>query len=142
MKNIIKIHVSVFLIGFFFNAQGQAQDVFSESVLIEIDQLIVDETLSKSGRDFYDMFYTNWNWPDVEDSFIIHIKERPARSNSTQVQVYVNELLVFESFLQPRHDFLVELSDQASYNAYNYVIQYREVLEQLEGDDMTGTGLF
>lgn len=124
------------------NLSAQKAEVVIEELLIEIDELIVDETLSKSGRDFYEIFYTQWVWPKTNDSFTIYIKERPARGNTTQLQILVNDLVVFENFLTPRYDDLVELSNFATAFVGNHIVTYEEIMQQLQGEDMKGTGIY
>jgi len=46
---------------------------------LEIDGLIIDETRSKIGRDFYDMFYHRWIAPNAASNYSILIKELPSR---------------------------------------------------------------
>lgn len=124
--------------------QSLAQKKFDQegSLLVEIDELIVDQSLSKNGHDFYEIFYSQWTWPKVDGSFTIYIKERPARASSTQVQVYVNELLVFESILQPGYERMVSLVDYAIGYVRHHIASYEEVLRELQGDDMSGTGIY
>ncbi|SMD36855.1 Curli assembly protein CsgE [Reichenbachiella faecimaris] len=125
-----------------FQTLAQIEDELDGNLLVEIDELIVDQSLSKSGHDFYEIFYSQWIWPEVDGFFTIYIKERPARANSTQVQVYVNELLVFENILQPSYESLVSLSDYASRYVRRHIVSYEEVLRELQGEDMSGTGIY
>jgi curli production assembly/transport component CsgE len=109
----------------------------------EIDQLIINETISKLGLDFQEIFYNKWNWPaGLTDPFIIVISERPVFGTNTQIEIYVNDIPVFQSFLQPRYDILEELAGQAVDIATQYILNYQEVLKQLSGDDMAGTGIY
>jgi len=52
------------------------------------------------------------------------------------------DILVFESFLQPRYDALVELAGYAQAFVTNKILSYEDVLRQLQGDDMSGTGIY
>lgn len=109
----------------------------------EIDQLIINETISKVGLDFQEIFYNKWNWPTgLTDPFIIVISERPVFGTNTQIEIIVNDIPVFQSFLQPRYDVLEEIALQAADIATQYILNYQEVLKQLSGDDMVGTGIY
>lgn len=109
----------------------------------EIDQLIINETISKVGLDFQEIFYNKWNWPTgLTDPFIIVISERPVFGTNTQIEIIVNDITVFQSFLQPRYDVLEEIAMQAADIATQYILNYQEVLKQLSGDDMAGTGIY
>jgi|APTNR8051073442_1049403.scaffolds.fasta_scaffold00032_175 curli production assembly/transport component CsgE len=110
---------------------------------IEIDRLIVDETISKAGYDFIELFNTQWNWPEpLTEAFIMVIAERPYRGISTQVVITVNDLVVFESFLQTRYDYLENLAELAIEQTTAYIINYEEIIKQLEAADTQGTGIY
>lgn len=114
-----------------------------DSTYLEINQLIINETVSKLGLDFQDIFYNYWNWPaGLSDPFIIVISERPVFGTNTQIEIVVNDIKVFESFLQPRYDALEEIATQAVEMTTQYVLNFQEVLKQLSGDDMKGTGIY
>jgi curli production assembly/transport component CsgE len=134
--------ITVLIVLASFNLKSQSENELAENFLVEIDELIVDQTITKGGRDFYEIFYNEWIWPESEQSFTIYIKERPARANSTQVQIFVDELLVFESFLQPRFEELLQLNEFAQAYVQNHMISYDEIIRQLQGEDMSGTGIF
>lgn len=115
----------------------------ADSLSFEIDQLIINETISKLGLDFQDIFYNKWNWPPrLSYPFIIIISERPVFGNNTQIEIIVNDIKVFESFLQPRYEVLEEIAMQAVDITTQYVLNFQEVLKQLGGDDMKGTGIY
>jgi curli production assembly/transport component CsgE len=109
----------------------------------EIGQLLLDQTYSKVGNDFQQIFNTQWNWPEqTDEQFIIFIKERPAMGNSSIIEISINDLKVFESFLQPRLEALEEIAAQAIDVTTQYIINYNEVIKQLEGEEMSGTGIY
>lgn len=112
-------------------------------ILIEIDKLIVDETISKAGHDFMEIFFSIWSWPQISNgSFIMVIEERPFRGISTTITITINDLVVFETFLQTRYDILEELAQLAAEQTFAYLINYESIIKQLEGDDMAGTGIY
>ncbi len=116
---------------------------FTKIDQIEIDRLIIDETISKAGYDFFELFNSYWTWPEPsKESFILVIAERPYRGISTQVIISVNELIVFESFLQTRYDFLEYLAGLAAEQTIGYIINYEDIIKQLEGADAQGNGIF
>jgi len=117
--------------------------VVNDSLYYEINQLIINETVSKLGLDFQDIFSNYWNWPaGLSDPFIIVISERPVFGTNTQIEITVNDIKVFESFLQPRYEALEETAMQAVNVTMQYIFNFQEVLKQLSGDDMAGTGIY
>lgn len=110
---------------------------------MEIGQLIIDNTFSKAGNDFQQLFNTQWNWPaQNSEQFIITISEKPSFVNSTVVEISINDLKVFESFLQPRYDVLQEVATQAIDITLQYILNYEDVVKELSGEDLSGSGIY
>ncbi|MCG8579635.1 MAG: curli production assembly/transport protein CsgE [Bacteroidales bacterium] len=79
----------------------------------EIDGIIMDETMSKSGRDFYEIFFANWQRPRGYRNFYIKIKEKPFRMNTTLIEVYLKEQLMYQQILKRRFDEVEQMTKQA-----------------------------
>ncbi len=111
-------------------------------VEIEIDGLLVDDTKTKTGKDFYDLFYSSWEAPAGAKNFTITISEKPFRLSTTMIEVSINDTPVYQSVLQPRQDILEGLSDDAILTTQSYLANYEEIMKQLNGDDMAGSGIY
>ena len=109
---------------------------------IEIDGLLVDDTKTKTGKDFYDLFYGSWEAPTGAKNFTITISEKPFRLSSTLIVVSINETPVYQSVLQPRQDIVEGLSQDAISTTQSYLANYEEIMRQLNGDDMSGSGIY
>ncbi len=109
---------------------------------IEIDGLLFDETKTKSGKDFYDYFYSGWVAPPNAKNYSIFITEKPYRLMTTLIEIKINETTVFQSFLQPRGDIVEQLAQQAVAQTQIYLANYEELMRQLEGEDQSGSGIF
>lgn len=109
---------------------------------IEIEGLIVDQTQTKLGHDFYDIFYKNWQPPKNAGNFTIIIEEKPLPQLGTQVTIKVNDNDVFQQILQPRYDVIEQLAEYGVQLCTNYVINYQQIQRQLSGNDMSGSGIF
>jgi len=114
----------------------------SNEVEIEIDGLLVDDTKTKMGKDFYDLFYGSWEAPPGAKNYTITVSEKPFRLTSTLIVVSINENPVYQAILQPRQDIVEALSWEAIGNTQSYLANYEEIMKQLNGDDMTGSGIF
>ncbi|MCT4604422.1 MAG: curli production assembly/transport protein CsgE [Marinifilum sp.] len=114
----------------------------SSSMDMEIDGLIMDETITKVGKDFYDMFYSGWSAPKNAKNYTITIKEMVLPGLATQVTVLVNDTKVFERKVQPRYDILEEMSGYALQQTGRYLTNYEKMKSQLDGDDQSGSGIF
>lgn len=109
---------------------------------IEIDGLLVDDTKTKTGKDFYDLFYGSWQAPAGAKNYTITVSEKPFRLTSTLIVVLINDNPVYQSILQPRQDIVEGLSEDAILTTQSYLANYEEIMKQLNGDDMTGSGIF
>lgn len=106
------------------NNRSLKEDEQKESerqLMIEIDGMIHDETRSKVGRDFYDVFYTNWQSPPDAYNFSISISEQPSPSLGTIIYVEVNDSETFRMRIQPRYDFIQQAGQYAVRQTYSYL---------------------
>jgi len=123
-------------------ANTKQQQEQSTDADLELDGMLFDETKTKSGRDFYDYFYSGWQAPPGASNYSIYISEKPYRLTTTQIEVKINETTVFQSFLQPRGDIVEQLAKQAVARTQLYLANFEDIQRQLEGDDRSGTGIF
>ncbi len=93
---------------------------------MEIDGIVMDETMSKAGRDFYEVFFSSWVKPKDFKNYYIKIKERPFRMNTTLIEVYVSEVLIYQAVLKRRYDDIVDMVKLAK----DYTLAYINKLKQ------------
>ena len=110
--------------------------------MTEINGLVVDETITKVGRDFYEVFYRQWEPPVSEMTYTILIKELPLPGRGSQVMVYLNETELFSQPVQPRYDVIEEMAEYAAGVARSYVTHYESISQQLGNEDQRGSGIF
>ncbi|MEG1230166.1 MAG: CsgE family curli-type amyloid fiber assembly protein, partial [Flavobacterium sp.] len=72
-----------------------------ESSLNIMKGIVVDDSKTKMGRDYYDLFYSTYNQYPTKFDFIINISELPHRGLSSIVQVKVDQDLILEFFTNP-----------------------------------------
>lgn len=123
-------------------AQDENQKKEANYDFLEIDELIVDATITKPGSDFFYYFSSGFEWPDVQGDYIVEISERPFRLTQTQVTIKINDLEVFQNMLQPRATYLEDLALYARQVTQNYLINYQQIMKELDGDDRSGSGIF
>jgi len=109
---------------------------------LEIDGLIVSEAISKIGNEFYEIYYSKWTAPPNAKNFTITISEKPFPRLGNLILIKVNDTKVFERFVQPRYELIVESVDQAIQYTANYLINYEKIQRDLGGDDLSGSGIF
>lgn len=111
-------------------------------VNLEIDGLIIDETKTKGGREFYDLFYRDWAAPDGAKNYSIFVVEKPFRLNQTYVEVSINETVVYQTFMQPRYEYIEGIAQESIASTQFYLAQYEELVKQLGGEDQSGSGIY
>lgn len=124
------------------NVIKNQQNKKESELSFEIDGLLIDETLTKTGHDFYDIFYSKWEAPASIYNYTITIRERPIRGRSFQIYIMLNDVEIFEQNLQPRYDIVEAMAEYAVEYTKNYLLKNEQLKEQIESDDQQGTGLF
>ena len=131
MKNTLRI--STFLLLVMLPFWGLAQELETgdfdlDEVLIESTMddsgspsLILDNSRTKVGKDFYDLFYKNWtsqstvsdtcrsrpvSRPIPADEVIITIEELPSPGSGNLIQISIDDQPVWQQFVQARYDLL------------------------------------
>uniref|UniRef100_A0ABW6BX33 Curli production assembly/transport component CsgE n=1 Tax=Pontibacter toksunensis TaxID=1332631 RepID=A0ABW6BX33_9BACT len=120
---------------------GQYEQNIRSSADLEIDGLIVDKTITKVGRDFYDVFQRQWEAPPMAQNFTIQIEELPSRGNITVVSLSVNEDKLFEQPLQPRYDIIEEVATYMVGVVYDYLMN-DQLNKQLEAEGKKAREVF
>ena len=118
------------------------QPVKTNDVEIEIDGLLVNDTKTKSGQEFYDLFYDGWEAPKAAKNYSITVSEKPFRLTSTMIVVSINDNVVYQDILQPRQDIIEAQTEEAISTTQNYLANYEEITKQLNGEDLSGSGIY
>ncbi|HEX6982040.1 MAG TPA: CsgE family curli-type amyloid fiber assembly protein [Balneolaceae bacterium] len=95
--------------------------------------LVIDETRSKMGNDFYNIFYKYWQAPENAGNFILTISEQPSPSIGTVIFVKINHEEVFRAKLQPRYAVIEKLAHRAALISYQNLQQQNLTSTQLNG---------
>ena len=109
---------------------------------LEIDGLIIDETRSKTARDFYDFFYSKWIAPPGAKDYSIKIRELPSRGRVARITVEVNDRALYTRVLQPRLEVVENMALQAINIIRNHLQQNESLKKDLENEDQQGSGIF
>ncbi|NBC00301.1 MAG: hypothetical protein GVY15_05515 [Bacteroidetes bacterium] len=84
--------------------------------------MVIDETRSTQGRDFYNIFYRNWQAPEGAMNYTVYVREQPGRGRGSVVEVRVNDEIAFRAQLQPRYDVI----EQTAHQAVRYTQQFMQ----------------
>lgn len=97
---------------------------------MEISGLLIDETLTRSGRDFF--YFFNSNWQSLLGNHTITIQERQDRGSSTSILISVNDTLVFQSALNRKPGAVEEAAKQAVTRTRDFILYQAEAFEELD----------
>jgi hypothetical protein len=93
-------------------APADSADTAAEQRLIPqsygITGLVVDETRTTIGRDFYDTFYDAWTAPEGSVNYTVVVEEQPVPGRGTRVLVRLNDEVAFDTRLQPGYERIQE----------------------------------
>ena len=109
---------------------------------LEIDGLILDETRSKIGHDFYEYFYTGWVAPKGARGYIITIREVPGRGRGAQISVEINDQIIAKRFLQPRADLIESNATQVIAIVKEHLSKMADLNNQILSEDVQGSGIY
>ena len=109
---------------------------------LEIDGLIIDETKTKIGRDFYDVFFTSWQRPREIKGYTIYIYEMAHPRFGSWIWVDVDETTVYQNVLRPRYDVIEEAARIGVVTTLQFLYRFNQDQRQLSGEDMSGTGIY
>ncbi|MCC4212817.1 curli production assembly/transport protein CsgE [Leeuwenhoekiella parthenopeia] len=72
--------------------------------------IVVEDTKTKPGSDFYKEFYSNYLSKNINGEEIVTIKEVLALGRNTKMEVFVAEKKVFEFFIRPAAEYLKQMA--------------------------------
>lgn len=101
----------------FFNKK--AENVEKETAF-ELKGLTIDETKTKVGKDFYDLFYIQYNQLPEKSSSAIKILEMPTRGTSSQMNIEMDDKVIYSFVINPSEEFLKEQLGNTLYYIREY----------------------
>lgn len=101
--------------------QRNSQDVNVEvKDGIELKGIIVEDTKTKPGRDFYRLFYSLYTKNNINGNKVVKIKEVLALGRNTKIEIIVGDDNVFSFFVRPSLDYLTKMNDYAIVRVYRH----------------------
>ncbi|SDQ13095.1 Curli assembly protein CsgE [Chryseobacterium soldanellicola] len=79
-----------------------------EDAVFELRGLTIDETKSKIGKDFYDIFYIQYSQIPDKSNSAITISELPVRGTNGQINIEIDDKVIYSFMTNPSEDYLKE----------------------------------
>ena len=89
------------------------RDEFAASDGVELKGIVLEETKTKPGRDFYKEYYSGYTFYNINGPKIVTVKEVLAIANNTKIEVLVGDEIILEFFVRPQNDFIKGMADVA-----------------------------
>jgi len=141
MKRLSLISVLVFVLSLVF---GSA--VLAQRGEVEIDGLIIDQTQTRIGQEFYQNFVTFWEAPlGIEDyNILITEMANPTWGSWIWVEVggFVSKEIVYREILKPRSEEIEKTAQKGVEVVKKYLYHLKEYGEEVSEKDMKGTGIY
>ena len=93
--------------------------------------VVIEDTKTKAGNDFYDMFYSSYLTNNINGEKIVKIEEKIAIANNTQINVLVGDEVVVQFFVNPRSQYLKSMADNSIYRVNAYFQRLKNTKDQI-----------
>lgn len=87
---------------------------------IEIKGIVIEETKTKPGKDFYEFFYNSYNQNQINGSKVVGVYEQLSFGRSTIIQVKIDDQLIHEFLAKPDIEYLEQMSGMAIRKVFKY----------------------
>ncbi len=83
--------------------------------------IVLDDTKTKIGKDFYDKYYYKYNDIGINANKIVTIGEEFSFGRNTKIMITVNNEIVYEFFSRPEDDFIEAVAQESIEATYYYL---------------------
>ena len=90
---------------------------------IEITGIVVENTKTKAGKDFYDFFYNKYLFSTKKLNKVIEISELLFNGRRSRIDIKIEEKLLTSFFVQPNEEFLELMADQVLYKVQRHIVE-------------------
>ena len=119
--------------------------------------LILDNSRTKVGRDFYDLFYKHWSALSTQadttqrhgpalsampGDVVIMVEEIPSPGTANQILISIDDQPVWQQFVQARYELLEADALYALEVVRQYLANYQETQQLLGTQDQKGSGVY
>ncbi len=87
---------------------------------IELKGIVIEETKTKPGKDFYDFFYTSYSLSQINGNKVVGVFEKLSFGRSTIIQVKIEDNVIHEFIGKPDLEYLEQMSKIAIRKVYKY----------------------
>jgi hypothetical protein len=105
-------------------ALGEKKKIEKQEVALadglELTGIISDETKTKNGKDFYDLFYSEYNKINKKGNKIVTVSEELTLARNTKLIISVDNETLSEFVLKPDEDYLIYMAQESATLVFKY----------------------
>ena len=109
---------------FVFNQNNVTEETVKEEEIpedgIELTGLVVEDTLTKNGKDFYDQFYFLYSYNNIKGDEIVIIDEMFTFRTRTKIIVKIGDQEIISFFSNSNDDYIDEMAKTSVQKVYQY----------------------
>ncbi len=87
---------------------------------VALKGIVLDETKTKPGRDFYDYFYNTYILNQINGNKVVGVYEKLSFGRSTIIQIKIEDVVVHEFLGKPDQEYLDNMSKISIRKVYKY----------------------
>jgi hypothetical protein len=87
---------------------------------IELKGIVIEETKTKPGRDFYEFFYASYTLNQINGNKVVGVYEKLSFGRSTIIQVKIEDNIIHECIGKPDLEYLEQMSKISIRKVYKY----------------------
>lgn len=100
----------------------------------ELRGIVTDQTKTKVGKDFYDLYYYKYNEYKINTLKMVSISEEFSFARNTKLVVSIDNVTIYEFITKPDEEYINDMVEKSIYETYlhlknlekqnKYFIQY------------------
>ena len=80
---------------------------------LEILGIVSDDTKTKIGKDFYDLYYSKYNAELIRGNQIVQIEEQLSMGRTTIIKISIDNRTISEFIANPNEEFIAQKANEA-----------------------------
>ncbi len=106
------------------------EEYVDEDPVLVSENMIISDTRTPFGHDFYNRFYSMLDFPEQTGGFIVKVIERPIPGRGSQMIIEVNYEVVYQFRLPPDQESIIELANAAARGLRNYLVNFEKFSQE------------
>jgi hypothetical protein len=99
---------------------------------LEITGIISDDTKTKVGKDFYDIYFSKYNSEAINGNQIVQIEEQLNIGRTTILKITIDTKLISEFIANPNEEFLQQKAEEVIQATKKYFIDLEKLKNRIE----------